>query len=121
MRSIAISSVGSAIFFLVVGIGSLAWWYGFEHRPLLKPHSTQEIEFVRTTSDLEHLRAYTQLLIRKDQEVSQKTNDLIDSLMSAIAGLSIFCSMFSGLGWAYARKAYLVGSGSPLPIWLRWI
>jgi len=122
MKSIAISSALTGVIFLALGIGLLVWWHGItQYRPLLKPSSAKEVEFVRTTTDLEHLRAYTQLLIRNGDQTTQKTNEFIDVALNMIAGLAGFCGVLSFLGWANARKAYLIGSGSPLPKWLRWL
>ncbi len=122
MRSIAITSVLAGGIFLALGFASLVWWHEVtEYRPVLRLHSAKEIEFVRTTTDLEHLRAYTQLLMRTGDETTQKANEIIDLLVKLGAGLFIWCGVLSLLGWANARKAYLLGSGAPLPRWLRWL
>jgi hypothetical protein len=122
MRSIAIWSVSTAIAFAVMGAVIIVWWYGFfPHRPIFKAYPPQTIEFVRSTSDIEHLRKFTQLVIRGEEVVGKKANETLDAAINMISVMAFVCASFALFGWGYALKARNLALGTPMPRWLRWL
>jgi hypothetical protein len=122
MRSIAVWSVSAAVAFVAMGAAALIWWYAvFSNRPIFKSYPPQTMEFVRSTSDIEHLRNFTQLIVRDDHEVGRKVNAVLDLAINVIAGMAFVCAYFAVLGWVYAHKAHNLALGKPVPRWLRWL
>ncbi len=122
MRSIAIWSVSTAIVFAVLGTAMIVWWYGFfPLRPIFKAYPPQTIEFVRSTSDIEHLRKFTQLVIRGEDEAGKRVNETLDAGINIISTMAFVCASLALLAWGYALKARNLALGTSTPRWLRWL
>lgn len=122
MRSIALLSIATAVAAAALGIWVFTWWYGTSgYRPLFKPHPPQTVEFVQTTSDLEHLRKFTQLQMRQSAEIQKDANTILDGAINMVIFLLLTCAVVSLLGWVNAIKAHRLGQGGPLPGWLKWL
>jgi len=122
MKSITYSATIFAVGFAVIAIVILVYWYGyFPYRPIFKVLPPGELEFVKTTTDIEHLRKFTQLLIQEGGSVGKQANEVFDSAINLIAGLALFCSLLSLWGLAQAYRAYDLALGRPLRWWTKWL
>jgi hypothetical protein len=122
MRSITVWSIGTAVGFAALGVGFLIWWYGItEYRPVYKPNPARLAEFVQSTSDIEHLRKFSQLQLRQHDAMVRGANEIIEQAINVIIFLALACAVSSLLGWLSALKAHRLGQGRPIPGWLRWL
>src|SRR5258708_12653370 len=105
MRSIAIWSVSTAIVFAVLGTAMIVWWYGFfPLRPIFKAYPPQTIEFVRSTSDIEHLRKFTQLVIRGEDEAGKRVNETLDAGINIIPPMAFVFAILPLLSSGFPSK-----------------
>ena len=121
MKTIVINSILAAIVFISMAVALCVWWYGLSpNRPMFRPYPAHTLELVRTASNIEHLRKFTQQLIWGNEAVGKRTNETLDFAVNVIAGLSMMCALISLLGMGYAFKVRNEALGIPLKWWLRW-
>jgi len=122
MRFIVINSLAAAFIFISMSVALCVWWYGLSsERPMFKSRAAESMEFVRTTSDIERLREFTQKLMWGHEAIGKRANQTLDLAVNVIACMSLMCGMLSLLGMGYAFKTRNEALGVPLKWWLHWL